>query len=646
MAVCLAGCCQTNPRETIGNNTCEVDQVMCQVDSGAQEVTYSQSYEEPVALKAVVFEEEAGEGDARAEGRGTEYRDVTLEEVVQHAMTNSMVLRDLGATLLRTPTIVSTRYQRALLETNPQFGIEAALSEFDTHLSGNANFQDNDRIINNRFFGGGTSLFIQDRHDYVAQLSKRAATGAEFAVRSLTDYDANNAPANLFGSAWQQQVEGEVRQPLLQGGGLTFNRIAGPGATPGNYNGVLIAKVNNDANATEFERAMQSYVSEIENAYWDLYFAYRDLAAKQEALDNALKTWERAKARVEEQPEQEPLAREQYYRFHSELQDSLSGKLGQRTQNNNGTTGGTVRGFNGVQVAERRLRLLIGDSVNSRVLLRPVTEPVAAPLVWDWNAIVNEALQNRPESRQQRLAVKRRQLELLASRNFLAPRLDAIGRYRVRGLGHNLAGGGSDLIGGPSGDSLESAVNELGTFNHQEWELGVEFSVPLGYRRGHAAVQHAELQIARDLAVLHEQERQVVHDLSNAKTEMERAQEQREINRARWLAARDAEQILLVKQESGADVALEMLLDAQRRKLEAETAYHLAAVEYEIAEKNVHLEKGSILSMHSVLIDSPLADSQVPLPGELQFVVPPLEETAAIPGAGSPLSDSLPAAAK
>jgi hypothetical protein len=202
------------------------------------------------------------------------------------------------------------------------------------------------------------------------------------------------------------------------------------------------------------------------------------------------------------------------------------------------------------------------------------------------------------------------------------------------------------LIGGPSGDSLESAVNELGTFNHQEWELGVEFSVPLGYRRGHAAVQHAELQIARDLAVLHEQERQVVHDLSNAKTEMERAQEQREINRARWLAARDAEQILLVKQESGADVALEMLLDAQRRKLEAETAYHLAAVEYEIAEKNVHLEKGSILSMHSVLIDSPLADSQVPLPGELQFVVPPLEETAAIPGAGSPLSDSLPAAAK
>jgi hypothetical protein len=50
--------------------------------------------------------------------------------------------------------------------------------------------------------------------------------------------------------------------------------------------------------------------------------------------------------------------------------------------------------------------------------------------------------------------------------------------------------------------------------------------------------------------------------------------------------------------------------------------------------------------MHSVLIDSPLADSQVPLPGELQFVVPPLEETATIPGAGSPLSDSLPAAAK
>jgi len=572
-----------------------------------------------------------------ADDREPEYWDLSLQQSIEMALARSEVMRDLGGQILRSPLTIRTVQDPAITETDPRFGVDAALSQFDTQFTAAGLAQNNDRAINNVFAGGGTRIYQQDFASFITGLSKRAATGAEFTVRNNTEYDANNSPGNQFPSVWNTNIETIVRQPLLQGGGVDFNRIYGPNGTPGLPSGVLLARVNTDQTVADFELGVRNFVSDVENAYWDLYFAYRDLAAKQEALDNALQTWERAKARVEEQPEQEPLAREQYYRFHSELQDSLSGKLGQRTQNNNGTTGGTVRGFNGVQVAERRLRLLIGDSVNSRVLLRPVTEPNSAPLIWDWNSLVTEALQNRPELRQQRLAVKRRQLELLASRNFLAPRLDAIGRYRVRGLGHNLAGGGSDLIAGPGSDTLDSAVNELGTFDHQEWELGVEFSVPLGYRRGHAAVQHAELQIARELAILHEQERQVVHDLSNAKTEMERAHEQREINRARWLAARDAERILLVKQESGVDIALEMLLDAQRRKLEAETAFHLAAVEYEIAEKNVHLEKGSILSMHSVLIDNPLSDSQNPLPGELQFVLPPLEESAATPqGPGLP----------
>ncbi|MCY2967988.1 MAG: TolC family protein [Planctomycetota bacterium] len=625
LAVCLAGCSHTNPRETIGNNTSDVDAIMHDVDSGVQQVTYDQSFDEPVTIKAVVEDDGTNDGNPV-----DDYYDVSLDKVIELAMTNSTVLRDLGATLLRTPQLISTRYQKALMETNPQFGIEAALSAYDAQLSAKANFQNNDRIINNRFYGGGTSLFAQDRHDYVAQISKRGATGAEFALRGITDYDSNNAPANLFGSAWQTQVEGELRQPLLQGGGLTFNRIAGPGATPGVYNGVLVAKVTNDINATEFERQMQSYVSEVENAYWDLYFAYRDLDAKQQALENARSTWEKASKRgtSADRPEEEPLTREQYFRFQSELQDAISGKLGQRTQNYNGVTGGSIRGFNGVQVAERRLRLLIGESVNSRTLLRPTTVPESAPFVWDWNAISCEALQRRPELRNQRLIIKRRQMELLASKNFLSPKLDAIGRYRVRGLGQDLMGGGTDVIA--PNRTLGSAVDELGNFNHQEWELGVEFSMPLGFRKAHMAVQNAELQVARDLAVLHEQERQIIHDLSNAKAETERALEQREINLNRWLAAKDAVNTLTNRVEI--DVNFEVLLDAQRRLLEAQTAYHLSAVEYEIAEKNVHLEKGSLLNQHNVQVDSPLNDAQVVMPLDTLWLPPAVGTSGAAAG--------------
>jgi len=39
-----------------------------------------------------------------------------------------------------------------------------------------------------------------------------------------------------------RNYEAYARQPLLQGGGVDFNRIAGPNGTPGLINGVVIAR--------------------------------------------------------------------------------------------------------------------------------------------------------------------------------------------------------------------------------------------------------------------------------------------------------------------------------------------------------------------------------------------------------------------
>ncbi len=52
-------------------------------------------------------------------------------------------------------------------------------------------------------------------------------------------------------------------------------------------NGVLLARVNTDISIAEFEAGVRDLVSNVENAYWDLYFAYRDLDAKITARDSA-----------------------------------------------------------------------------------------------------------------------------------------------------------------------------------------------------------------------------------------------------------------------------------------------------------------------------------------------------------------------
>ena len=379
------------------------------------------------------------------------FRDISLQECVQLALQNNEVMRDLGGVLLRTPASVQTVYTPAVQESEPRLGLglvgpEAALSAFDTSLAANAFVQrvergDNNSTLINTF--PGPSSFKQDLGTFQAELSKISAVGTRFAMRNLTQYDSNNATLNTFGSSWAVQYEVEARQPLLQGGGIDFNRIAGPQAVPGIYTGVLLGRINTDIALADFEVGVRNLVNDVENAYLDLYFAYRDLDAKITARDAALETWRNVNALFETDRKggeafREAQAREQYFRFQEEVQNSLQGRLFEGTRGSNGSTGGTFRATGGVQVAERRLRLLIGLPINNNSLLRPTEEPEMAEVIFDWGEVLQEALTRRVELRRQKWNVKSRQLELKAAKNFLLPRLDLVGKYNWNGFGRDL----------------------------------------------------------------------------------------------------------------------------------------------------------------------------------------------------------------
>jgi outer membrane protein TolC len=191
-------------------------------------------------------------------------------------------------------------------------------------------------------------------------------------------------------------------------------------------------------------------------------------------------------------------------------------------------------------------------------------------------------------------------LELVASRNYLLPQLDSIGRYRWRGFG-------DDLIGGPGG-RFSSAWSTLLGGDFQEWQMGVEMSMPLGFRRAHAAVRHAELQVARERSVLREMERQVVHDLGTAAAEIERAFVVVQTAYNRRLAA--GAQVQAAQAAFDADKAtLDFVLESQRLLADASTRHERALAEYAVAAKNVEFEKGSLLASLGVeMAESPWVD--------------------------------------
>ena len=604
-------------RKTVANDTSVVNSISRKVDEPQVEIMQAALTSAPITMRD------------RDRLESLTYLDLTLRQTLEIAMQNSQVLRELGGVALKNPDTISTKYNSALRETDPRYGMEAALSAFDAQLAATAYFNNNDKTFNNPFFSGGTNTFQQDLNDYSMELSKRTVTGSRLALRGISSYDANNAPSNTFRSAWESYVEGEIRQPLLQGGGMEFNRIAGPGATPGVYNGLLIARVNNDISQTDFEVAVRDYVSNVVNAYWDLYFAYRDLDARSEAMKRSLIAWNQLKAKAENDLESEArvaLASEQYYRFKAEVDDALTGRVVQGTQNRNGSTGGTLRGSSGVQVAERRLRLLVGMQINDDELIRPAEDPSEAEVIFYWDTVMQEALMRRPELRRQQLTIHKRQMELLAARNFLNPRLDTVGRYRFRGFG-------DDLLA-QSGQS--SSVGNMTAGDNQEWYVGLEYTVPLGYRKGHLAVSNAEMLLTRDRAILQAQEREVVHDLSNAIADAARAYEAVKNAENRLNAAGSVLTAYETQEQNDMDVDIDRQLDAQRRVVEAEIRYYQAKAEYAVSLKNVHLEKGSLMGYTELHI----LDGVVPVIKE-QVAVATSEESGSVPPAAV-ASESVP----
>ncbi len=543
-----------------------------------------------------------------------EYRPMTLQQAVHLALENSKVFRDLGGTVLRSPETVPTSYAPGVQETDPQFGVEAALSAFDAQLSTSLFFEKNDRRLNNEFLGNG-GFFQQDFDVFQTEITKRAVTGSQFTLRKNLDFDNNTSLGNTFESAWNVNLEGEVRHPLLQNGGLMFNRIAGPGARPGMANGVLIARVRADISLADFELGLRDFISNVENAYWDLYFAYRDLDAKVRARNQALETWRKVSALVpgRKGAEDEAQAREQYFRFEADVQNALAGRLLEGSRTNNGSTPGTFRALPGVQLNERKLRLLIGLPLNGEYLIRPSDEPAVAVIEFDWRSVATEAFARRAELRRQRWQVKRREMELTASRNFLLPNLDLVGRYRWRGFGHTLVN--SDRTGLPR---FDNAYMDLTSGDFQEWLLGAELSVPLGFRRAHAGVRNAELRLSRERVVLREQQRQVVHDLSNAVADTQRAYALYRTNYNRSVAARQQVAAVAAAYEQR-PMEIFVLLDAQRRAADAESRYYESMVEYAMAVRNVHFEKGTLLDYCGIIL------SEGPWPGKAYIDAAKLE---------------------
>ena len=595
-----------------------------------QKLEYPDSCEQPL-------DEAAGTTEplTLSNARFDQVWELSLEEAIRIALENGKVLRNLGGrfqsfggprpqtgepavSLLTSPQATPSIYDPAIAETDPFRGVESALALFDAQLSSSLTWERQNRPQN--VGGVGVLIFQQqflgDTGNWTTSVQKRTATGGTFGFANTTLYDNNNSPIRqnnglpstnpdfkvLVPSTFTTNYDFTFNQPLLQGAGVTYNRIAGPDPFDNLYGrplfrGVLLARINADISLADFEAGVRNLVSDTEQSYWELYFAYRNLESRKAGRDSTLEAWRKVHALYVEQSrggeaDKEAQAREQYFLFRGQVEEALTD----------------------VYRCENRLRYMMGISASDGRLIRPSEEPTTARISFDWQQSLVEALSRSAELRKQKWVIKQKELELTAAKNLVLPRLDLVGRWRFLGMGQYLTGPSNKSYEANGSDFLvnTNAYASLWNGQFQEWQAGAQFNMPLGFRRELATVRNQQLQLARERARLQDEELETSHALVEAVRNVDTNFALAQTNFNRRVAAERQVEAVQAAYDAGT-VTLDQLLDAQRRRAEAESSYARSIVDYNRSISQLHYRKGSLLEYNGVFL------AEGPWPGKAYF---------------------------
>ena len=124
----------------------------------------------------------------------------------------------------------------------------------------------------------------------------------------------------------------------------------------------------------KFEQAIRDLAGNVENAYWDLYLAYRNFDAKNRAYQASQNIYQRVTAQADAGRRGAADAFQSRWQrdfFLNEVESAITGTRRDGTRTNNGSGGGTLLTNSGLFQAERRLRLLLGLPSSDGQFLRP-----------------------------------------------------------------------------------------------------------------------------------------------------------------------------------------------------------------------------------------------------------------------------------
>ena len=476
---------------------------------------------------------------------------------------------------------------RGVQRANQIGGVEDALSEFDAQASAFFDYSTTDRPRNTGSSSVSQTFFQGQDATQQSAISKRFATGSVATLRQQVIYSRNNLPlgipesaARQLSSDWTATLEAQIQQPLMRHRGTLVNRIP-----------VVLASLNEDVAITDFEVQVRNLVRDVEVAYWNLYVAYRSVNAAIIGRNSAIATAKFAKLNYDNgtgTKQELAQAEEQYYGFRARLSSALAGS------NMPGDDRFGVYGY------ERVMRELMGLAATDGRLIRPIQEPSLARLEFDWNESVAQMLYLSPELRNAKTVIKQRELEQVSAKNQILPEVNLSLLYRWVGVGDTLGPPERRDNSFPSRGS--SALSSLTSGDFQEGVVRLEITPPaIGARRELTRIRGTQLRLQQSRAYLQDAERLLVSQLSDAVAKSATHYQLVQTNAMRWQASEQEVEARLAEYKGGRS-PVNVVLQSQQRRADAQISYYRALGEYNKSINYVDYLKGTMLANNNITL--------------------------------------------
>lgn len=422
----------------------------------------------------------------------------------------------------------------------------------------------------------GAETIKTDLSQYSLSLVQKIPTGGNFTL-SLNSYrTSTNQAFQLINPRYGSTLQLEFTQPLLRGFGYRISRKE-----------IIIAQNNLDISENQFKTVLLETIYQVQEAYWNLVYAYEDYQVKKDSLKLAEVSLAKTKKEVE------------------------LGKVAPIELLNAQTT-----------VAQREAELLQAEALVAQsedalrnVLnlpqdkdlppqLKPKDYPRYEPREISLEEAIQQALLRRPELKSQQKLIESNQLNFSFARNQMLPGLDLSFSYWSPGVSGDRLLYLNDnpflgvIIGKEKGSATDSLRDAFG-FRYKNWSVALTLSLPLSNVLSRAEYVKSRLELEKSQLALKELERQIRLEVKNAIREIKTSAKRVEAFRI----AREWAEKRLRAEERKLQLGLttnffvfqyqEELANARSQELRALVDYNLAWAKLEKA-MGVSLDKRNI----------------------------------------------------